>query len=164
MPDSVKVVEAMRGAALPASFIPDFRAMTGQILKAELQPIPGAPELVRSLAMPIGVASNGPADKIRLCLTATGMLDAFKGNIFSAYDIQSWKPDPQLYLHAAKTMGVAPSRCAVVEDSMPGIQAGLAAGMTVFALGQAVPEPQDKRLSARCIPIAALSELKAYLG
>jgi beta-phosphoglucomutase-like phosphatase (HAD superfamily) len=53
---------------------------------------------------------------------------------FSSYEVGLFKPDPGLFVHAARSLGASPARCAVVEDSAPGIQAGLAAGMTVFAL------------------------------
>jgi HAD superfamily hydrolase (TIGR01509 family) len=103
-------------------------------LASGVRPIDGALELVRSLSVPFCVASSGPRDKIELSLRTTGLLPYFEGRIFSAYEVGSWKPDPELFLHAARSLGVPPARCAVVEDSIPGIQAGLAAGMNVFAL------------------------------
>jgi HAD superfamily hydrolase (TIGR01509 family) len=141
MLDSVVYLEGVRGAAFPESFIPDFRAYLAVMLQNELQPISGALALVKSLTMPFCLASNGPREKIDLCLGVTGLLPYFEGRIFSAYEVGSWKPDPGLYLHAAKVMGVDPSRCAVVEDSLPGMHAGVAAGMTVFALQEDVPHP-----------------------
>lgn len=131
----------MRGEPFSPSFIADFRAYLGDMLEKELQPIRGALDLVKSLTIPFCLASNGPRAKIDLCLGVTGLLPYFEGRIFSAYEVGSWKPDPGLYLHAAKAMGVAPSRCAVVEDSLPGMHAGLAAGMTVFALQEETPHP-----------------------
>jgi beta-phosphoglucomutase-like phosphatase (HAD superfamily) len=86
------------------------------------------------------VASNGPRHKIELVLGLTGLLPWFEQRIFSAYDIGAWKPAPDLFLHAARQMGLAPADCAVVEDSASGIAAGLAAGMRVFALGA---QPDD---------------------
>ena len=80
------------------------------------------------------MATNGPREKAELTLGLTGLLRFFPDRLFSAYDVGSFKPDPGLFLHAARVMGVAPQCCAVVEDSLPGIQAGLAAGMQVFAL------------------------------
>ncbi len=82
--------------------------------------------------MPFCVASSGPREKIELSLRVTGLLPHFVGRIFSAYEIGSWKPDPGLFLHAARSMGVEPNVCAIVEDSIPGVQAGLAARMPVF--------------------------------
>ena len=116
---------------LPEGFEEEFRARTFQAFQKELQPIKGIHELLDKIKVPIGVASNGPADKIRLNLT-TQLIDKFEGNIFSAYDINSWKPNPELYLHAAKTMGFEVKDCVVIEDSPAGVQAALAGGFGVF--------------------------------
>jgi HAD superfamily hydrolase (TIGR01509 family) len=116
-----------------------MRKRMERILEERLQPVEGALELVRSLTVPFCVVSNGPPRKIELCLRVTGLLPYFKERIFSAYDVGFWKPDPRLFIHAAHTLGVSPTRCAVVEDSEPGMQAGIAAGMTVFALPSASP-------------------------
>ena len=79
--------------------------------------------------------------------------------IFSAYEVGVWKPEPGLFLHAAGAMGIRPERCAVVEDSRSGLQAGLAAGMTVFALqSPAAPTPPQG-----VIPIDGLDELAPIL-
>lgn len=99
-----------------------------------LNPIPGARELLARLTVPFCVATNGPREKVELTLGLTGLLPHFEGRVFSAYEVGSFKPDPGLFLHAARAMGVAPEHCAVVEDSEPGIRAGLAAGMRVYSL------------------------------
>lgn len=117
---------------LPADFEEEFRARTFDAFQKQLQPIKGIHELLAKIKVPIGVASNGPADKIRLNLTTTKLIDRFEGNIFSAYDINSWKPNPELYLHAAKTMGFEVEDCVIIEDSPAGIQAALAGGFDVF--------------------------------
>src|SRR4029079_19594493 len=83
-------------------------------------------------ARPTCVASSGEHRKIRLSLGLTGLLPRFEGRILSAEDVARGKPHPDLFLHAARTMGADPARCAVVEDSPLGVRAGVAAGMTVF--------------------------------
>jgi beta-phosphoglucomutase-like phosphatase (HAD superfamily) len=65
-------------------------------------------------------------------LRVTNLLPRFVGNIFSSYQIGSWKPEPDLFLYAAKTMEVDPQFCTVVEDSILGVRAGLTAGMRVL--------------------------------
>lgn len=117
---------------LPDDFEEAFRARTFEAFHKELQPIKGIHELLAKIKVPIAVASNGPADKIKLNLTTTKLIDQFNGNIFSAYDINSWKPNPELYLHAAKTMGFEVKDCVIIEDSPAGIQAALAGGFAVF--------------------------------
>jgi HAD superfamily hydrolase (TIGR01509 family) len=68
----------------------------------------------------------------------TELLGHFEGRLFSAYEVGSWKPDPGLFLHAAQALGVHPSRCVVVEDSLSGIHAAKAAGMRVLGFTGAI--------------------------
>lgn len=117
---------------LPDTFEEDFRKSTFKSFKKDLQPIKGIHELLAKINVPIAVASNGPADKIILNLTTTKLIEKFEGNIFSAYEINSWKPNPELYLHAAKTMGFEVQDCVVIEDSPAGVQAALNGGFDVF--------------------------------
>jgi HAD superfamily hydrolase (TIGR01509 family) len=125
-----------------------------------LSPMPGASELLRRLAIPFCVATNGPREKVELTLGLTRLLPLLAGRIHSAYEVGSFKPDPGLFLHAAASMGIDAERCAVVEDSLPGIEAGLAAGMRVFSL---LPPPQTPAaLHARITFIGSLAELDAH--
>ena len=133
MADCVAELERQLGDTLPADFVPGFRARCAEVFRNRLQAIDGALMTIERLHVPYCVASSGPREKIELSLGITGLLPYFKDRIFSSYEIGSWKPDPGLFLHAAGVMGVAPDRCAVVEDSAPGLQAGVAAGMVVFA-------------------------------
>lgn len=128
-------VERRLGHALPDDFLTRFRDRQIQELEKSVEAIDGAAELLAALSLPFCVASNAPLPKIRVCLETTGLMPFFDDpRILSAYQIQSWKPAPDLFLQAAETLSVAPERCAVVEDSRFGIDAGLAAGMQVFAL------------------------------
>lgn len=117
---------------LPDTFEEEFRVRTFEAFQKDLKAVKGIHELLAKVNVPIAVASNGPADKIRLNLTTTKLIDTFEGAIFSAYDINSWKPNPELYLHAAKTMGFDVKDCVVIEDSPAGVQAALAGGFDVF--------------------------------
>lgn len=78
------------------------------------------------------LASSGTHRRIRTALTAVGFLDRFEGRVYSSEDVAHGKPAPDLFLHAASEQGVKPDACLVVEDSPAGVQAALAAGMTVF--------------------------------
>ena len=129
------------GRALPADFEQRVRERMARAFRERLQPIPGAMPLLQQLHIPYCVASNGPRQKMELTLAVTGLLPLLEGRLFSAYEVGSFKPDPGLFLHAARTLGVEPERCAVVEDSLAGIEAGIAAGMTVYALPAAAPLP-----------------------
>ena len=75
-------------------------------------------------------------------------LHYFEGNVFSAYDINKWKPDPSLFLYAAKKMGFEPSQCCVVEDSMSGVKAAIAGGFDVFAYTTQDLAPSFKEMGA----------------
>ena len=125
-----------------------------------LKPIDGAVDLVRSVRSQVCIASNGPPEKIRLSLSLTGLQPFFGDRLFSAYDVQAWKPDPELFLSDARTLGVHPRDCAVVEDSLPGIHGGLAAGMQVFAY---FPDSDPPPLPDAVVVVKHLSELQTHL-
>lgn len=164
MADCIAELEARLGRPLPPAFVPEFRVRSAQAFRSRLRAIEGAVELVRSLAslpFPICVASSGPMEKMELSLSLTGLLPFFEGRIFSSYVVGSWKPDPGLFLHAAQALGVAPADCAVIEDSLPGMQAGLAAGMTVFAFQ---PHGVDPRTPPETLPLAKLLDLRGRLA
>jgi HAD superfamily hydrolase (TIGR01509 family) len=152
---SMAFVMSVLGQRLGRELPPDFEARArermAQVFREQLLPIPGAMQLLRSLKVPYCVASNGPRHKMELTLGVTGLLPWLEGRIFSAYEVGSFKPDPGLFLHAARAMGVAPERCAVVEDSHAGIEAGLAAGMTVYTLPAAAPLPPAWAARVRAI-------------
>lgn len=133
MADCVADLEARLGRKLPDSFVPEVRRRTAEAFRASLAPMEGARETLRRLRVPACVASSGPPEKIELSLAVTGLAEFFpRDRIFSAYDVGCWKPDPGLFLHAARAMGAAPGDCAVVEDSLRGVEAGRRAGMRTF--------------------------------
>ena len=161
MAECVSVLEQRLGRALPADFVPRFRARMSAAFRDRLRPVDGAVDLVRSLRQPFCVASSGPREKIELSLSLTGLLPYFKESIFSSYEVGTWKPEPGLFLHAASAMGVHPSDCVVVEDSLPGIQAGISAGMQVFAFQ---PHETDPRIPTTVRVIKHLFELNEPLS
>lgn len=160
MADCVAQLEARLGERLPDEFVPSLRARTAAAFRSGLRPVEGALELVRSLSPHVCVASSGPREKIELSLSLTGLSPFFEGRIFSSYEVGSWKPDPGLFLHAARVLGVAPADCAVVEDSLPGIRAGIAAGMTVFAFQ---PSEVDPGIPRQATVVKELAELRGLL-
>jgi HAD superfamily hydrolase (TIGR01509 family) len=154
-----------RLAQRPASFEADFTAHVREAMAARfgegLHPMLGALALVSRLQQPFCVATNGPREKAELTLGLTGLLPYFENRIFCAYDLGFWKPSPELFLHAARALGVEPQHCAVVEDSLPGIEAGLAAGMQVYSLCQPETVPPD--FAARIEHISSLAVLDQVL-
>jgi HAD superfamily hydrolase (TIGR01509 family) len=153
-------VEAELGHKLPPDFLPELHERTFDAYRSKLKPIPGIVDLVSSLDLPMCVASNGTRKQVEFSLSLTGLLPYFTGRIFSSYDIGVWKPEPDLFLHAASAMGVEPEYCAVIEDSMPGIQAGVSAGMKVFAFQ---PTIVDGRIPAGVTIIQSMSKLHTVL-
>lgn len=112
-----------------------MRARMEARMRAELMAIEGMPDALAQLSHHAkAVVSNGPERKIRCALESTELSHHFKDNLFSAYTLNVWKPDPQLYLKAAAAMGYSPEQCVVIDDASVGIQAGLAAGMHVIHL------------------------------
>ncbi|MDT0542989.1 MULTISPECIES: HAD-IA family hydrolase [Streptomyces] len=154
---------ARRGRNLPEDFVRDFRDRAARLFTAELTPVPGVRDVVEGLTVPYCAASSAPRDKIRHTLGLTGLLPLFASRIYSAYEVGCWKPDPGLFLHAAADLGVAPHRCAVVEDSLVGVRAAVAAGMPVF--GYAPPESgtADVLAAAGAVTFPAMSALPALL-
>lgn len=130
--DCVGLMEREAKRELPPTFIDDFRAALSVVMESELQPIPGIYNALEQINNLKCVASNATRSKIEQALRITRLRDFFESRIFSAYDISAWKPEPDLFLHAAQSMGVAPNACVVVEDSRPGIEAAMAAGMRVI--------------------------------
>jgi HAD superfamily hydrolase (TIGR01509 family) len=104
----------------------------------ELAPVPGVVAALDHIAIPNCVASSGSHERMRFTLGLTGLFARFEGRIFSVDDVARGKPAPDIFLYAAAQMGTPPDRCAVIEDSISGVTAGLAAGMTVFAFAGGV--------------------------
>lgn len=135
MNEMLRVLQAQAKVTLPGDFMESFRTAQHAKLELETEPIEGAKQLLEGLHLPRGVASNAPVYKVELCLRTAGLIEHFDtANLFSAYQVDAWKPRPDVFLHAASAMGFQPAHCAVVEDSLPGVMAARAAGMQVFAL------------------------------
>jgi HAD superfamily hydrolase (TIGR01509 family) len=112
-----------------------------RLFDEELQAVDGIAEAVDTIQAAgflTCVASSGGHAKIRRNLALTGLAGRFGDRIFSGEDVEHGKPAPDLFLHASAAMGVAPARCAVVEDSRHGVAAARAAGMTAFGYGGGV--------------------------
>ncbi|UBU10505.1 HAD family hydrolase [Nonomuraea gerenzanensis] len=102
-------------------------------IAAELCTVEGIEAALDRLSIPFCVASNGRHRTIRRSLELTGLAHHFDGRVFSAEDVARGKPEPDLFLHAAATMGADPQRCVVVEDSPFGVTAAIRAGMRCLA-------------------------------
>lgn len=134
--DEAALIEARTGFRITPDWLTQFWRRRDAALDAELRAIDGAVEAVhalhRQLDGRIACASGADPGKLELQLTKVGLRDAFAGRVFSGYETPRSKPFPDVYLAAAAALGVEPARCAVIEDTVTGAAAGLAAGATVF--------------------------------
>ncbi|MCZ4097123.1 HAD family hydrolase [Streptomyces sp. So13.3] len=138
-----ELVLEQSGQKLPADFNDVFHARVFEAFRRDLQPVPGVGDVLGKLTaegVPYCLASSGSHERIRVALHKTGLFEHFgEERIFSSQDVGRGKPAPDLFLHAAQVMGIAPGRCAVVEDSPLGVQAAVAAGMDVYGFTAMTP-------------------------
>lgn len=114
---------------LPAGFVEHYRDEVSRVFARHLKPTDGVAEALVRLSNPRCVASSGPVAKICQALEVTGLARHFGEHIYSSYKVKSWKPDPGLFLEAARAENFRFSECIVVEDSLLGIEAARRAGM-----------------------------------
>ncbi|AWE54701.1 MULTISPECIES: HAD family hydrolase [Streptomyces] len=152
------------GQRLPADFDDVFHARVFAAFERELKPVAGAVDVLETLTargVPYCVASSGSHERIRVGHRTTGLDRWFDdARIFSSQDVGRGKPAPDLFLHAARRMGVAPERCVVVEDSPLGVRAALAAGMDVVGFTAMTPA---ERLSGATELFSDMGELIGLL-
>jgi HAD superfamily hydrolase (TIGR01509 family) len=122
----------------PVDWHDQFERRVRDACERELVAVDGVITALDEITEPTCVASSSSHRMLDFKLGLTGLADRFAGRIFSADDVHQGKPDPAVFLFAAASMGAAPRRCAVIEDSVSGVEAGLAAGMTVFAFSGGV--------------------------
>src|SRR5258707_3483266 len=121
-------LEVRYGRTLPG-FGERYRQLVRPLFETGLKAIPGVAAVLDSLACRSCIASSSGPEGLRHSLSLVGLFDRFHPNIFSASMVARGKPAPDLFLYAAERMGVVPKRCVVIEDSIPGVTAAVAAGM-----------------------------------
>jgi HAD superfamily hydrolase (TIGR01509 family) len=131
-PQAIRDYCAATNHVLPEGFFGDLRAAVRAAFAADLTAVPGVAAVLQSLKAPYCVASSSNLDRVSYALELTGLAGLVADRIFSAEMVRRGKPAPDLFLHAAGRMGAAPGRTLVIEDSVSGVQAGKAAGMTVW--------------------------------
>ena len=135
--DEAALIAERTGEAVTEAWLEDFRNRRNTALLAGVTAIANVHEAVRDVHARYGAriacASGADRFKVELMLRKLDLMDYFEGRVFSGYETPRSKPFPDVYLAAAAALGVNPQRCAVVEDTVPGVTAGVAAGATVFA-------------------------------
>lgn len=158
--DGIKIIEAALGRSLPADFETRIEEAVALRLAAERRALPGVREALGAIACARCVASSTSLGPLRRNLELAGLLDLFGPHVFSASQVSRGKPWPDVFLFAARQMGVAPPRCLVVEDSVPGVAAALAAGMPVVGFVGAAHDPA--RLRTRLSEAGALAVIDDF--
>jgi HAD superfamily hydrolase (TIGR01509 family) len=142
-------LSAAEKAERGAQFWRQVQLQTLVVCEQSLEPVKGVLSVLdylRDHHIPFCVASNGKHEKMRMTLAKTGIDSYVQGRVFSFEDVTRGKPAPDLFLHAAKTLNVPASEAIVVEDSLTGIQAALAAGMRPLAYCPPNPDGSDNCL------------------
>ena len=116
--DIVDVLSVEFNLNLDDTFITSYRKLVGDLFNSQLKAIPNVAIALTEIPQPKCVASNAPLDKIKQAVKATKLECFFDSNLFNAYTVQAWKPEPDLFLYAADMMGIKPKDCVVVEDSI----------------------------------------------
>ena len=130
-PRVVDLIRRQFGIELPPDFETAYRSELLRAFETDLILMPGVQTVLDALAVDHCVATSSSPMRARRSLELVSLLDRFGDRLFTASQVADGKPAPDLFLHAAERMGHAPQRCLVVEDSVPGIDAALAAGMSV---------------------------------
>lgn len=149
-PTVLREVRETFGVTLPDRFEADYRARLLASFQRDLVVMPGVRDAIATLTLPYCLATSSSPERLATSLTLVGLTAAFAGRAFTASEVARGKPAPDLFLHAAARMGADPARCLVIEDSLTGIRAGLAAGMQVWRFtggshlrGQDLTTPPD---------------------
>jgi HAD superfamily hydrolase (TIGR01509 family) len=162
----VRSAEAKLGRPLPTGWLARYERERAEEFHRELASVSGAAALVAGVlaaGVAVCVASQGKLEKTRLSLELTGLRRLFDERaLFSAESVPRGKPHPDLFLHAARTMGAEPAACVVVEDTPSGVTAAVAAGMR--AIGYAADSDEAALRAAGAEIVHSLDEVPALLG
>jgi HAD superfamily hydrolase (TIGR01509 family) len=165
--DTLATAERLLGRPVPEDIGKFFGQRLLDRFRRDLKPIAGVRDAIHALPYRRCVASSSSPERLRLSLEVTGLAPLFGDHVFSAADVPRGKPSPDLYLHAARAMGEVPQDCVVVEDTVRGVAAGHAAGMTVIGFAGAAHATRglvdDLRRAGAQVVIATMDELPAVV-
>ena len=130
--DMVKQVEQEFGVSLPTDLSARKDDLMLELYRRELKPVPGVPAMLETLHLPVSIGTNGPRGRALEALKITGLAHYFGERLTTFEDVVNGKPAPDIYELAAKRAGFPPKNCVVVEDSVTGATAALAAGCHVI--------------------------------
>ena len=157
-------LEKELGHRPPESFFKEFHDRVFARYEEDLEEVKGIRSLLNLLKnndVPYCLASSGDFAKIRKGLLTCDLLDEFEGRIYSAQEVKQGKPAPDLFLHAAKSMGFEGKRCLVIEDSKPGVLAAKAAKMDVIGFAERSCSETLKEVGAKVV--SSMNEIEQLL-
>nr|WP_316644434.1 HAD family phosphatase [uncultured Roseateles sp.] len=164
--DLAPLIAERTGDVVDEAWMADFRALRDVQLDRHVRAVPHIRETLVALharGLRMACASGADRVKVELQLARTGLAPFFAGRIFSGHEVARNKPSPDVYLAAAEGLGVAPERCAVVEDSITGVMAGVAAGARVF--GYAPLDGADAlRAAGASLVLSSMADLTQALA
>lgn len=146
--------------------IANYRRRSNQLFTECLTPIEGVRQVLDTLVqnkIAICIASNAPHEKMDVTLPLTGLDHYFEGRIYSAFDANSWKPDPGLIHFVMEKMSVSAEECLFIDDSLVGIEAGVKAGVTTLYFAHDEPETCDVSEDKNLYKVHKLTELLNYI-
>lgn len=155
------------GNVVDEAWMAEFRALRDVQLDRHVRAVPHIHEALVALqarGLRMACASGADRIKIELQLARTGLAPFFTGRIFSGHEVARNKPSPDVYLAAAEGLGVAAARCAVIEDSVTGVMAGVAAGAQVFAYAPLAGSEQALLTAGASRALRSMSELSDLLA
>ncbi|WP_397452273.1 HAD family hydrolase [Pseudomonas sp. NA-150] len=150
------------GVELPFYFEAALRVQAQAVYQTDLQATEGILDVLSCLNTRICVASSAPRSKVEVCLKLTRLWPWFEGKVFSCYELGQWKPDPLVFQVACARYHVEPDQALVIEDSVPGVQAAVAAGIPVLGFGPA--DRHSELRDAGATPFSRMSQLLDLLG
>jgi len=162
--DMVPTIEARLGRPLPEGWRADLARRIVAALEQEARPVPGAVEVLRDLTamgVPWRIGSNSSHAEMRAKFARLGITDLVAGRVHSHSDVGRGKPAPDLFLAAAEAGGARPAECVVIEDSLPGVRAAVAAGMD--CLGFAPHSDGAALREAGAVPFRAMAEVTTLI-
>ncbi len=148
--DMIADIQTRITTTLPQDVEAQISERINRAFDGNLKPMAGIEALLDSITLPKAIASSSSTERLEFTLKLTGLWDRFEGHIYSSSMVSRGKPAPDLFLLAAKQLGIAPENCMVIEDSPLGVQAAIAARMTVIGFtggSHMTPERAQKLLN-----------------
>ncbi|OYU06139.1 MAG: hydrolase [Pseudomonas sp. PGPPP1] len=160
--DCLREAEQVLDIRLDDQFEPHFRVQALEALTLHLKATNGIIDVLENLDIAYCVASSAPRNKIEHCLRVAGLFSYFEGRIFSCYELGRWKPDPLVFLTACQAYNVDVADAVVIEDSVTGIQAAVAANIKVLGFGSI--DRHGQLADAGAVPFADMRELLTLIN